>query len=1041
MNKSICMLRWGQAVICAGLLLFMFASEMNVFQAQSTAARLAGIVKDERDAVIPGAAVRIINRGTGLQWDTVTSEGGYFTFPLLQPSTYSVTVKKTGFAPVQFEDVVLNVGDQKSLQVQLKAGDINAQVIINEDASTVRTNGSVGTVVDRQFISNIPLSQRSLQPLILLTPGVVPTHVGGINNGQFSVNGQRANANYITVDGVSANIGVSTSDVIGQQSAGSIPALTTAGGTNNLVSIDALQEFKIVTSTFAPEFGRTPGGQVTLVTRSGATEYHGTAFEYFRNDVFDANDWFSNRGGLKRAALRQNQFGATLSGPISWLRFGESPAMVGHSNKTFFFFSYEGQRLRQPQTAVTNVPSLRLRQLAPAAIQPIVKAIPLPTGPEVGTTGLAPLVANFSNPFTFDATSIRVDHNHSNRLLFFGRFNYAPSTTISRSRSLPNQIGTTSLDTTTLTAGSTMIFSPTTTNDLRFNYSRVPGRVSFSIDNFGGAVPFNTSLYLPSSVPANSELLTIVMTTQMTLGDIEDNSQQQYNVVDSLSLIRGNHTLKFGADYRKLMPIYNPRPYIQALFFQTQPSVTSAIASIVQVLGSQKVKPVFINFSAFAQDTWRATGRLTFTYGVRWELNPPPTEVDGKHPFVFTNLDNLANVQLAPTGTPLWKTTYNNFAPRAGIAYTLSQKPGRETVLRGGFGVFYDLGNGQAADAFASPPFKSITSFFTNIPVPITPAQAAVPPYPTDARSSILLAYDPHLKLPYTLQWNATIEQSLGENQTFSAAYVAALGRRQLHSNLFLNPNPNVMGYSLINNDATSSYHSMQLQFNRRLARGLQALASYTWSHAIDDSSIESQDQIQDRGDADFDIRHAFSAALTYDLPLPSKSKAASLFLRGWAFDTIVHALSASPFTPTGGQVVINAQVFRVRPDRIQGQPVYLNDPTAPGGKRINPAAFSTPAVGFRGTAGRNSLRAFPLYQFDVAIHRRFKFGDRAFAELRAEAFNVFNHPNFGTPDPDIRNTTFGFSTQMLNRDLAGVSPIYQIGGPRSLQFALRLGF
>jgi hypothetical protein len=308
--------------------------------AQSATATLSGTVEDQNGAVVPGANVIVLNSGTRLQREATTNDQGYFTIPLLPPSTYTVTVRRDGFAPVQIPNLVLNVGDQKALQIQLKAGDVNATVQVVNEAPLISESPAVGTVVDRQFVENLPLNGRTFQSLISLTPGVVVTGTNGQEQGQFSVNGQRANTNYFTVDGVSANIGSAGQSTLGQAEAGALPGLSAFGSTSNLVSVDALQEFKVLTSTFAPEFGRTPGGQIQILTRAGTNDYHGTLFEYFRNDVFDANDWFNNATRLSKPATRQNDFGGVLGGPLPLPRFGEGgPSFLSGKNRTFFFFS------------------------------------------------------------------------------------------------------------------------------------------------------------------------------------------------------------------------------------------------------------------------------------------------------------------------------------------------------------------------------------------------------------------------------------------------------------------------------------------------------------------------------------------------------------------------------------------------------------------------------------------------------------------------------------------------------------------------------
>jgi hypothetical protein len=230
--------------------------------------------------------------------------------------------------------------------------------------------------------------------------------------GQFSVNGQHPDANYFTVDGVGANLGTSASN-LSQGGAGQLPVTSAFGGTSNLVSLDALEEFRILTSTFAPEYGRTPGAQISIVTKSGTNMFHGTAFDYFRNDKLDANDWFANRSALARPELRQNDFGGVVGGPIK-------------KDKLFFFGSYEGLRVRQPQVADTFVPSLASRQNAPAAVQPLLNAYPLPNGPDLGN-GTAGFSASYSNPSTLDSSGIRVDYLPWQRVTIFGRYSDAPS--------------------------------------------------------------------------------------------------------------------------------------------------------------------------------------------------------------------------------------------------------------------------------------------------------------------------------------------------------------------------------------------------------------------------------------------------------------------------------------------------------------------------------------------------------------------------------------------------------------------------------------
>ncbi|HEX9425264.1 MAG TPA: TonB-dependent receptor [Pyrinomonadaceae bacterium] len=1064
--------------------------------AQSTSATLSGTVTDPNSAAVVGAQVTVTNNGTGLKRQATTSGSGAFTIPLLPPSTYTVLVENQGFTPAEIKDVVLNVNANVSLNIELKVGAVGATVDVKSEAPLINESPTVGTVVDRQFVENLPLNGRSFQSLITLTPGTVLTRASAEESGQFSVNGQRPNANYFTVDGVSANIGVSISTSL-FQSGGSSLALSAAGGTNSLVSVDALQEFRVLTSTYAPEFGRTPGGQVQIVTRSGTNQFSGTLFEYFRNDALDANDWFANSRGLPKPALRQNDFGGVLGGPLYLPRFGEGgPALYDGENRTFFFFSYEGLRLRQPLTRITDVPTLCLRGLgscgagqsaAPAAIQPYLNAFPIPNGPNrvVGgvPNGLAEFAASFSNPSTLDATSIRVDHTLNDRVTVFGRYNYAPSGIDERGGVSSNSLSTvaqTKFNTQTLTLSSTQTFTPSVSNDLRFNYSKTRTNTFLAIDNFGGAAPPSDSLLFPSFVSRqNASFGFFVFNgtgTNFRAGQLQKNSQEQFNLVDNLSFIAGSHQLKFGIDYRRIAPVRGGRTYDQ---LSSSPTVAPLLLGNVSSVSILQLRPnlgyIFDNFSAYGQDIWKVTPRLTLTYGLRWELNPPPSVTNADPPFALTGVDNPATLAFAPRGTPLYKTTYNNFAPRIGVAYQLFQKQGRETMLRGGFGIFYDLGNAAAGGILNTFPYLT-NKRLTNVPFPLDEASAMPAPFTTNLPvTGIVTGFDPNLKLPRIFQWNLSVEQSIGSSQTVSASYVAAVGRRLIRQDVFFGPNPNFSNaVILIRDTATSDYHAMQLQFQRRLSNGLQALASYTWSHSIDEASGDTNTAGFDPGRAssDFDIRHSFSSAITYNIPTLSSNALGRAVLGGWSLDTILIARSAAPVNVIATQVVLPTGFFNIRPNLIQGVPLYINDPTAPGGRRINNSAptaaqvaaavcrpitptnargaFCTPPIGLQGNLGRNALRGFSIWQADLALRRQFKLRERLNLQFRAEFFNVFNHPNFGDPSNFqgnfLPNALFGQSISMFGRSVssgggAGLNPLYQIGGPRSIQLAVKIQF
>ena len=467
--------------------------------AQSATATLSGTVVDEQGAVISGANVKIADESKGFERSIMANGDGYFIFSQIPPSEYVLTVEQTGFAAARTR-VVLNVNDQSNLRVQLKVAGAEATVEVKNAASLIEETPVVKTVVDRQFIENQPLNGRSFQNLVELSPGVVIAPSNLPNPGQFSVNGQRTGSNYFTVDGVSANFGSTASVTLYETAGGGVPSYSALGTTSSLASVDAVQEFSIQTSTYAPEFGRQPGGQISLVTRSGTNEYHGSVFDYVRNDIFDANNFFANANGLERQPLRQNDFGATFGGPLPFLNFGEGGSVVNSGkDRTYFFFSYEGLRLRSP--FITNpleVPSVSARNRATGVTRDLLRAFPLPTGSvPAGDPDVVPYITSFTNPSRLDATSVRIDHTVNDRVSIFGRFNYAPSEDQQRARfCAASCVADLNYKTQTYTVGSTQVFSTKLTNDLRVNYSKSNVNQTYFIDTYGGAVvPPDSSLY------------------------------------------------------------------------------------------------------------------------------------------------------------------------------------------------------------------------------------------------------------------------------------------------------------------------------------------------------------------------------------------------------------------------------------------------------------------------------------------------------------------------------------------------------------------
>jgi Carboxypeptidase regulatory-like domain/TonB dependent receptor len=1022
---------------------------------QSTNASLTGHITDPSKASIAGAKITAINTATNFRYETTTTDSGEYYLTNLPPGPYQIEIEKSGFKKLIKPDVTLHVQDAIELNFAMAVGSASETVTVTAGAPLLNTeSATVSTVVDRTFVQNLPLNGRSFQTLIMLTPGVVVTATAFDDQGQFSVNGQRADANYFTVDGVSANFGVTGYFPLLQSAGGALPALTASGGTNSLVSVDAMQEFRIQTSSFAPEFGRTPGGQISIVTRSGTNGFHGTAFDYFRNSVLDANDWFANYHHLPKPEERQNDFGGVFGGPII-------------KNKTFFFFSYEGLRLRQPSTRETVVPDNPSRQQAPTSMQPYLNAYPVANGAELGA-GLAQFNASYSNPSSLDAYSVRVDRIINSKLSLFGRYDYSPSDLEQRGAPFTSTaLSTTgSVDSSvhTFTVGLTQLIKPGISNEVRSNYSNHRLGTKFALDNFGGAVPPpNSLLFPPGFSPTNDDFLLLINGAgEYGQGKSATDEQRQVNLIDNLSVTTGSHQLKFGVDYRWLAPFSSPTSYSNFVQFSGMSTnaggALSGTAAFVQPAAFQSNALLSQNFSFYGQDTWKVTPRLTVTYGLRWDINPA---LKGKNsandPFTVIGLSDPATMTLAPRGTPLYNTTYRNVAPRLGLAYQFRGIQNWGAVLRGGFGFFYDLGSGSLGGVSSFFPYGA-SKINGPAPFPLSPQDAAPPVLTTNPPVRSILVAEPNLKLPRTYQWNIAVEQSLGSGQSLSVTYIGALGRDLLRVTNLFNPNPNFQFVSVTSNTATSEYNALQVKFQRRLSYGLQALASYTFSHSIDIASTDAVATYPntptsianpniDRGNSDFDIRHSFTAGVTYDLPSPEFSQFARAAFGGWSVDSFILARTAPPVNVVGALYFAAGTAFMPRPNVVPGAPIELFGSQYPGGKIFNKAAFTVPPRGQQGDFGRNVLRGFGATQVDLAVQRQFHITERLGLRFRAEFFNIFNHPNFGSPTNTLSSPLFGHSTQMLASSLGsggangGFNPLYQIGGPRSIQLALKLQF
>jgi Carboxypeptidase regulatory-like domain/TonB-dependent Receptor Plug Domain len=1037
--------------------------------AQLSTATVMGIVQDSSKASLPDARVKLINARTGTENDSITNGQGGFILPGILPGAYTLQIERQGFSTTQLYGIILNVGDTKDLLIRMRIGSVTESVTVDASGLTLNaTDASVSTVVDRRFVANVPLNGRSFQDLISMTPGIVtqsPQAAGQGSNtqGDFSVNGQRTESNAFFVDGVTANINSGLASGHSRlSSTGSAAGSTALGTTQSLVSIDALQEFRVLSSTYSAEYGRTPGGQFTFLTRSGTNTTHGGLYGYFRNAALDAADWFSTAIQREDSILyppetyNQADFGGTLGAPIVL------PGTYNGRDRTFIFLSYEGLYLAQPTPQTFQYTPQSCYYTPGCPLQAVWNTFPSPSGTEIidasgNPTGLSQtILPSYALPAHVNSTSLRVDQTFSPKLSMFLRYAGTPS--YSQTRQLWS-VTANQVDTQTFTFGAAHQLSPISSNEFRLGYAGNNSTVNTKtdpLDAYYVSPPnLNTALGVPGSDDsARGEAYIHIV----GVGDSESNTDErssalhQWNIRDTFSLQSGNHLLKFGVDQRRVVSTVNPPALsVQAAFLDTE-SIENNLPSDLVVTKSNPASPVLNEFSAFAEDQWKVSQMLTLSLGLRWEVNPPPKGEHGTDAFTLDgDVNHPATLTLLPRGTPLWHTTRHNFAPRLGAAWAVSNEPGRELILRAGGGVFFDTGNRPGLSAFNGIGFTT-SNHATNAPLPVTQAQldfstAVVPPY----TNTTAFAFPSHLQLPYSLQWDIGLEKALDKNQSFTVSYVGAEGRRLLQEQLRnVNQfNPNFGDVSSFPGGVTSSYQALQAKFQRSLSRGVEALASYTWAHSLDYGSTDPRFPLV-HGNSDLDVRQNVEGAVSWDLPSPATNNLIKRkLLRDWGVDGRLVARTSFPVNLSGNFFfdAVTGDTYYSGVNLIRNRPLYLYGSEYPGGRifnggtnSVNPA-FGLPDGTGQGDAPRNFLRGFNAVQTNITIRRDIHLTDRWNMQFGAEIFNVSNRPNFGYIDPYLTDLLFGQSTKMLNQSFGGTGALYQQGGPRSIQFSLKLTF
>jgi hypothetical protein len=1035
--------------------------------AQTHRASLRGTVNDPDGAVIPGANITVTNSQTG-EVRTGTSNGeGEYTIASLVAGHYEVKVEKSGFLKfIQLLELFVN--QEQRLDVTLRVGgpSVADPVAVQSVPILKMDSPALGTVIENRQVTGLPLDGRNFYELSLLVPGAVPPAPGSAGSVRgdfaFSVNGAREDANNFLLDGV-YNVD---------------PKLNTFGVRP---SVEAIREFEMLTSTYDASFGRNPGAQVNVILNSGSNNFHGNAFEFHRNATLDARNFFAPATEPKPKYIR-NQFGGSLGGPIS-------------RNRTFFFADYEGTRSREGITRITNVPTALERAgnfsqslfgvptnpftglpfdngiIPDFFINPVGRAIaalyPLPNRNVPFQNFVSSPILRDDND-SFDA---RVDHHLNDRADLVFRYSFGdrdlfePFTGPSFSL-VPGFGDTVKRRSQNAMAAVTLLFTPNLVNESRVAFSRVASSVNQE------ASVLNSQVGLPTISPRTRDLgLSFITITGFSpLGDEGNNPQNSvtnvYQFLNNSSYVHGNHLIKFGADLRfsqqNAFRDVESRGRLQFSPFLTLTNNSLGdlllgfplLASVARVDNPQEIRTESYNF--FVNDSYRIRPRLTLNAGLRYEYNSPPVDAQDRATIYDVVTRNL--VPVGTNGVPRsgFDPDKNNFAPRVGFAWSIGRA--EKTVLRGGYGIYYDQSPLSPAEAlYFNSPFFDNNIFFSLPGLPLTLSNPFPSFFPLPLPDSAL-AIQRDLRTGYMQHWNFNVERQIGDKSVVEVAYVGSKGTKLLTARDINQPQPSVLprglpfvprpdprfdDIDLLESRANSNYNALQMRFQQRLTRGFSALASYTWSKSIDDASNffssagdpnfpqNSYDVAAERGRSNFDVTHRLSVSYSYALPFRHAEGLAGKVINGWETFGIVQLQTGRPFTVALLPELDNSGTGRSilgfgandRPN-VASNPELSNPTTS---EWFNTAAFAFPAPGTFGNAGRNILEGPGFESVNVSLVKNTNFTETVKLQFRAEAFNLFNHPNFNLPDNFLGSPTFGRITSA--RD------------PRHIQFGLKLLF
>lgn len=1042
----------------AFLMVFLAMSSL----AQSFTGTIVGTARDQSGAVLPGVNITVRNVQTNLTRNALTNETGNYVVPLLPPGIYEAKAELTGFKTEVRSNLELRVDDRLRVDFSLQVGEVTERLVVTEAAPLVQSeSATLGNVIDRQKVVELPLNGREFTSLALLAPGTVAPAPGSSLSfrGGFNVAGARETSNTFTIDGVDNN------DM-------------SINGPSYQPSVEIIQEFKIQTNSYSAEYGRGGGGQIVVTTKQGTNELHGSAFEFLRNDALDAKNFFDSAAD-KIPAFRRNQYGATVGGPIK-------------KDRTFFFFGWEGLRRRQARTSAGSVPSLEFRNgdfssLLPQTVirdpltgqafvdnripanridpvtRELMKLYPLPNNSDP----VRNFVGTPKETQNFDQFNVRLDHRFSDKDTLLGRFgihddtSFFPFGNLGQTQGLPGFGRDDELRTRHVTISWTHIFNPSIIAEARVGFSRLrQPRIQEGKRVFKDFVK-NVGLNGLDANEINFGTPRVTITGFDFIGDPtnlpQDRADNTYQWIYNVSITKSNHAVKAGADIRRLQENLLLNGTARGQFDFTNRYTGHAAADFLlgfpfrssRTTNFQNIFERQTHNNFYVQDDWKVSPKLTVNLGLRYEYNTPVKERFGRFSAFDTKTGQIVVQGKVPGTGGVYRSDWNNFAPRAGFAYRLQDK----TAVRLGYGIFTDVfivGNNflQLALNF---PFRIPETFTAGNTPQISLSRD---PFPTVLSSASISpsSADPDFRDGYVQNWNFTVERELPANMVVEAAYLASKGTKLLTTRDINQATPGAGavgprrpfqgfgGISQRESAGNSIYHALQLRFEKRFSHGLSFLSAYTFGRAIDlassggDSVQDTRNLRAERGLADFHTKHRWVFNYIYELPFgPGKRYGAShsglvgRLISGWQINGITTLQAGRPLTAnlTGD----NANTGRSGTDHpnLVGNSRLSGDRRSPDGW-FDRGAFTIPAPFTFGNAGRNTLIGPGLSNLDFSVVKNNRWRENYNVQFRAEFFNVANHPNFDQPNRSVNSPQFGkiFATNGFSRQIQfGIKVLY----------------